>query len=210
VNRPFARASAGAYNRLMAKTLSNMRPLGTPLPEFALPDVTTGRTTGPADFEGKPVLLVMFLSRHCPFVKHIQSKLAEVCNEYVDKGAGVVAICSNDVENYPEDGPEGLRQMAAELDFRFPYLFDESQEVAMSFDAACTPDLFLFDGERALSYRGQFDDSRPANGVPVTGKDLREALDAVLAGRPAPSEQRPSVGCNIKWKAEATGPGARG
>jgi peroxiredoxin len=185
----------------MAKTLSTMLPLGTPAPEFALPDVSTGRTVRLQDFEGKPGLLVMFLSRHCPFVKHIQSQLAQVCNEYVDKGIGAVAICSNDAERYPEDGPEGLRQMAAELDFRFPYLFDESQEVARAFVAACTPDLFLFGADGALVYRGQFDDSRPGNGVPVTGSDLRAALDAVLAGAEVPSEQRPSVGCNIKWKA---------
>jgi peroxiredoxin len=185
----------------MAKTLSTMLPLGTLAPELALPDVSTGRTVRLQDFEGKRGLLVMFLSRHCPFVKHIQSQLAQVGNEYVDKGIGAVAICSNDAESYPEDGPEGLRQMAVELDFQFPYLFDESQEVARAFVAACTPDLFLFGADAALVYRGQFDDSRPGNGVPVTGTDLRAALDAVLAGAEVPSEQRPSVGCNIKWKA---------
>jgi peroxiredoxin len=189
----------------MAKTLSTMLPLGTPAPEFALPDASSGRTVRLHDFEGRPALLVMFLSRHCPFVKHIQAELAKVCNEYVDRGLAAVAICSNDAESYPEDGPEGLRQMAAELNFRFPYLFDESQEVARAFVAACTPDLFLFDADRALVYRGQFDDSRPGNGVPVTGSDLRAALDAVLAGAEVPSEQRPSVGCNIKWRPGVSG-----
>lgn len=178
-----------------------MLPLGTPVPEFSLADVTSGETVAPGEFDDENALLVMFLSRHCPFVKHIQSAVAELCNEYVDRGVGVVAICSNDAESHPEDGPEGLRRMAEELGFNFPYLFDESQEVARSFVAACTPDFFLFGDGRKLEYRGQFDDSRPGNAQPVDGSDLRAALDAVLQGRPAPSEQRPSVGCSIKWKA---------
>jgi peroxiredoxin len=184
----------------MAKTLSSMLPLGTPAPGFSLPDVSTGETVELTDFGDKPALLVMFLSRHCPFVKHVQVKLAEVCNEYVAKGAAVVAICSNDAERYPEDGPQGLREMAAELGFSFPYLFDETQEVAKAYSAACTPDFFLFDAKQRLVYRGQFDESRPGNGIAVTGEDLGRALDAVLDGREAPAEQRPSVGCSIKWK----------
>lgn len=184
----------------MAKTLSTMLPLGTRAADFSLPDVVTGEQVRLDDFKDGKALLVMFLSRHCPFVKHIQARLAEVANEYLERGVGVVAICSNDASTHPDDGPDGLREMAVELGFRFPYLHDESQDVARAYVAACTPDLFLFDEQFALVYRGQFDDSRPGNGLPVTGSDLKAALDAVLAGREVSSNQRPSVGCNIKWR----------
>lgn len=177
-----------------------MLPLGTPAPDFRLQDVTTGEPVSRDDFAESRGLLVMFLCRHCPFVKHIQAKLAEVANEYRGRGVGVVAIGSNDAVKYPQDGPDGLREMAAELGFEFPYLFDETQEVARAYSAACTPDFFLFDGDKRLVYRGQFDSSRPSNDVPVTGEDLSAAMEAVLQGRPVPEEQRPSVGCSIKWK----------
>lgn len=183
-----------------------MLPLGTPVPEFSLPDVISGNKVSTDDFDDDHALLVMFLSRHCPFVKHVQAAVADLANEYVAKGVGVVAICSNDTESHPEDGPEGLRRMAEELGFDFPYLFDESQDVARSFVAACTPDFFLFGGGHKLEYRGQFDGSRPGNEQPIDGSDLRRALDAILQGEPVPAEQRPSVGCNIKWKTrEVTG-----
>jgi thiol-disulfide isomerase/thioredoxin len=181
-------------------TESTMLGLGTPAPDFALPDAVSGSTIHLADFAGKQGLLVMFLCPHCPYVKHIQQSLAALLKEYRAKPLGVVAISSNDVAQFPEDGPEGLRQSALELGFDFPYCYDESQEVAKAYQAACTPDLFLFDAERRLAYRGQFDSSRPKSSEPVTGADLRAALDAVLAGQPVTGEQRPSIGCNIKWK----------
>ncbi|MEX2536050.1 MAG: thioredoxin family protein [Trueperaceae bacterium] len=185
----------------MVDTASTMLPLNTAAPGFALPDVSSGQEVSLSDFEGKQGLLVMFLSQHCPFVKHVQQKVAEVANSYLERGLGVVAIGSNDVERYADDGPENLRKMAAQLGFRFPYLLDETQQVAKAYSAACTPDFFLFDGDLRLAYRGQFDGSRPRNDVPVTGEDLIAAVDAVLAGRPVAPDQRPSVGCNIKWKA---------
>lgn len=184
----------------MADTSSTMMPLGTPAPDFTLSDVTSGKQVRRADFEGASGLLVIFLSRHCPFVKHVQEKLAEVCNSYLQEGLGVVAICSNDTEKYPGDGPDNMREQAREVGFRFPYLFDESQEVARAYGAACTPDFFLFDDELKLAYRGQFDSSRPSNDIPVTGAHLVRAIEAVLAGDPVPAEQVPSMGCNIKWK----------
>ncbi len=174
--------------------------LGTPAPDIALPDTVSGRTIRLADFAGKQGLLVMFLCTHCPYVKHIQRGLAALLKEYRAKPLGVVAISSNDVEQFPEDSPEGLRRSALDLGFDFPYCYDESQQVARAYQAACTPDLFLFDSHQRLAYRGQFDSSRPKNSEPVTGADLRAALDAVLAGRPVSAEQRPSIGCNIKWK----------
>src|SRR5690349_5805878 len=183
----------------MVKTLSTMLELGTAAPEFNLPDVVSGQTISLESFEGDPALLVMFICRHCPFVKHVQEELARIGVDYDGRGLGIVAISSNDVATHPDDAPEHLRAMAEELDFRFPYCFDETQEVAKAFTAACTPDFFLFDRERALVYRGQLDDSRPDSGRPVTGRDLRAAIDAVLAGRPVASDQRPSIGCNIKW-----------
>lgn len=178
---------------------SNMLALGTAAPQFSLRDVVGGGTVSLADFEGKP-LLVVFLSRHCPYVKHIQAKLAEVANEYQRKGVGVVAIGANDAETYPDDAPDSLAEQAREVGFEFPYLFDETQGVAKAFSAACTPDFFLFDRDHQLAYRGQFDSSRPRNDEPVTGSDLTAALDAVLSGQPAPAVQRPSMGCSIKWK----------
>jgi peroxiredoxin len=184
----------------MAATESTMLGLGTPAPDFALPDAVSGRTIRLSDFTGKQGLLVMFLCPHCPYVKHIQQALAALLAEYRRKPLGVVAISSNDVEQFPEDGPEGIRQSALDLGFDFPYCYDKSQEVAKAYQAACTPDFFLFDDQRRLAYRGQFDSSRPKNTEPITGADLRGALDAVLAGKPVSSGQRPSIGCNIKWK----------
>ncbi len=183
----------------MARTPSTMLPLGTEAPSFSLPD-TDGEIVSLEDFEGAPGLLVMFLCNHCPFVKHLREGLAEFGREYLKRGLGIVAINSNDVERYPADSPEMMAREVAEAGYPFPYLFDETQEVAKAYRAACTPDFFLFDGDRGLVYRGQFDDSRPDNGVPVTGKDLKAAADAVLEGKPVPEEQKPSLGCNIKWK----------
>jgi peroxiredoxin len=177
-----------------------MLPLGTPAPEFSLPDVRTGRSVRLADLADKPALLVMFICRHCPYVKHVEGELARLGQDYAAKGAALVAISANDAANYPDDSPESLAEQADKAGFVFPYLYDESQAVARAYAAACTPDFFLFDKARKLAYRGQLDDSRPGNGKPVTGRDLRAALDAVLADRPAPSDQRPSAGCNIKWK----------
>jgi len=176
-----------------------MLELGTPAPPFSLPD-TDGRTVSLADYVGAPALLVMFICNHCPYVKHLRAALAELGREYSARGVGIVAVSANDAERYPADAPEMMRREKAEAGYTFPYLFDESQQVAKAYRAACTPDFFLFDGERRLVYRGQFDDSRPANGRPVTGRDLRAALDAVLAGEAVPAEQVPSIGCNIKWR----------
>lgn len=169
-------------------------------PDFSLPDVTSGRTVCREDFAGRDVLLVMFLSRHCPYVKHIEKELARLSRDYARKNVGIVAISSNDADQYPDDAPSGLALQAREAGFGFPYLYDETQTVAKSFAAACTPDFFLFDKGRRLIYRGQLDDSRPGNNKPVTGKDLRTALDTTLMGQPVPTTQRPSTGCNIKWK----------
>jgi peroxiredoxin len=172
--------------------------LGAPLPSFSLPDFN-GRIVSDAEFKGAPALLVAFICKHCPFVRHIRQEFSKFTKDYEAKGLKVVAIASNDTTEFPEDGPEGMKEEAAEANYTFPYLFDEKQEVARAFMAACTPDFFLFDGNRRLVYRGQFDGSRPNSGVPVTGADLRAAADAVLAGRPVPEPQRPSLGCNIKW-----------
>jgi peroxiredoxin len=175
-----------------------MLDLGTSLPSFSLPDLT-GRTVSDADFKGGSALLVAFICKHCPFVKHIRPEFARFAKEYQAKGLEIVAIASNSVKEFPEDGPEGMKEEAAEAGYAFPYLFDDTQKVASAFHAACTPDFFLFDREGRLAYRGQFDDSRPGKDVPVTGADLRAATDAVLAGKPASTTQRPSMGCNIKW-----------
>ena len=182
----------------MARTPSNMLALGTRCPDFALPD-TDHKTVSRQDFAGKP-LLVMFICNHCPFVIHIRSELAALGRDYIPNGLAIVAINSNDVVQYPDDSPEKMKIEKENAGYKFPYLFDESQSVALSFKAACTPDIYLFDGEHKLVYRGQLDDSRPSNGVPVTGKDLRAAIDAVLAKKAVPHEQKPSLGCNIKWK----------
>ena len=185
----------------MALTESTMElELGTEAPGFALRDVVTGKTMRRDDLRGQKGLLVMFICAHCPYVKHVEKGLAALSVDYQGKPISIVGISSNDAENYPDDAPEGLKAQAQRLGFRFPYLYDETQEVARAYRAACTPDLFLFDGDLKLVYRGQFDASRPGNGVPVTGQDLRAALDALLAGKPVPTEQRPSIGCNIKWK----------
>jgi peroxiredoxin len=184
----------------MAQTASTMMlPPGAPAPSFALAD-TSGRSWSLAGLAGSPALLVAFICNHCPFVKHVRAGFTALATEYQARGVTVVAIASNDAQAYPEDGPGGMVAEVKEAGYTFPYLFDETQEVAKAYGAACTPDFFLFDRERRLFYRGQMDGSRPGNGVPVTGEDLRNALDAVLEGRPAPEVQRPSLGCNIKWR----------
>ena len=175
-----------------------MLALGTTMPAFNLPDFSGG-TVSSASLAGRPALIA-FICHHCPFVRHVRQEFARFATEYQARGLSIVAINSNDVEAFPEDGPAGMRQEANEVGYRFPYLFDEGQDVAKAFRAACTPDLFLFDAQGSLVYRGQFDDSRPRSAVPVTGSDLRAAADAVLEGRPAPAIQKPSLGCNIKWK----------
>ena len=177
-----------------------MLTLGTKAPLFRLPD-PHGKRVSLDDFKGAPALLVVFMCNHCPYVKHIRSRFAELAKEYQAKGVGVVGINSNDVVSYPEDAPAKMAEESKQASYTFPYLYDESQDVAKAYRAACTPDFYLFDRDRRLVYRGQFDDSRPGSGRPVTGADLRAALDAVLAGRPVPGNQRPSLGCNIKWKA---------
>jgi len=185
----------------MSRTLSTMLELGTIAPDFALPDVVSGQTVSLETFSGKKALWVMFICRHCPFVKHVQQELARLGSDYVNKEVGIVAISSNDAASFPEDSPSSLKQMAQELDFKFPFCYDESQETAKAYAAACTPDFYLFNEARQLVYRGQLDDSRPGNDLPVTGRDLRAALDAVLGDRPVDGNQRASIGCDIKWKA---------
>jgi len=183
----------------MALTPSTMLPLGTPAPDFALPD-TDGRVVKLSDFAGKQAMLVIFMCNHCPFVVHVADHLAKLGKEYQAKNVGVVAINANDAVKYPDDSPAKMKDEKANRGYSFPYLFDETQEVARAYHAACTPDFFLFDRDRKLAYRGQLDDSRPNSGAPVTGKDLRAAMDAVLAGKKPDEPQRPSSGCNIKWK----------
>ncbi|MBD1934204.1 MULTISPECIES: thioredoxin family protein [Cyanophyceae] len=183
----------------MARVASTMLPLGTLAPDFQLPDVF-GETISLATMKGKQGLLVMFICKHCPFVKHVEAQLAQIGKDYENKNLGIVAISANDASNYPDDAPDQLQAMAKELGFTFPLCYDETQETAKAYTAACTPDFFLFDGNRSLVYRGQLDDSRPGNDKPVTGQDLRNAIDAVLAGKPISDMQKPSIGCNIKWK----------
>ncbi|MCA8988763.1 MAG: thioredoxin family protein, partial [Planctomycetaceae bacterium] len=183
----------------MVKTASTMLPIGTAAPNFELPN-TDGKLFSLSQVNSGQPLLVMFICNHCPFVLHLQSALAEFADEYQAKGLAVVAISSNDVSTHPDDSPDKMKTMAAASGWNFPYLYDESQSVAKAYHAACTPDFFLFDQSHRLAYRGQFDSSRPGNGQPVTGADLRLAADAVLAGEPVSAEQRPSIGCNIKWK----------
>lgn len=177
-----------------------MAGLGTAAPEFTLPDVVSGKTVNLASFAGKKGLLVIFISRHCPYVQHVKHELARLGKDYRDKDMAIVAISSNYVPPYPDDSPESLREMAVELAVEFPICYDESQEIAKAYQAACTPDFFLYDESRRLVYRGQLDGSRPKNNIPVTGADLRAAMDALLTGRPIPDPQRPSLGCNIKWR----------
>lgn len=184
----------------MVRTASTMLPLGTQAPEFALPRVDTGKVVALRDLAGAPATLVIFLCAHCPYVKHIAPTLAKLTTEYLKPGVAIVGIASNDASAYPDDAPDALAKDAAERGYQFPYLYDESQAVAKSYHAACTPDFFLFDRERRLAYRGQFDASRPKNDRPVTGADLRAALEAVLGAQPVPEPQYPSIGCNIKWK----------
>jgi peroxiredoxin len=184
----------------MAHTESSMLPLGTEAPDFELPDVVSGRTIGLDDFAGKKALLVMFICRHCPYVKHVENELSKLGLDYKDQSLGMLAISSNDAGAYPDDSPENLKRMANELNFVFPYCYDQSQDVARAYTAACTPDFFLFDENRKLVYRGQLDDSRPRNSLPVTGNDLRSAIDAVLSDGVVDPNQKPSLGCNIKWR----------
>ncbi len=184
----------------MALTPSSMLALGTAAPDFSLTDTVTGRRVSLSDFKNKTSLLVMFICNHCPFVKHVQSGLVALGKDYEPKDVGIVAISANDPTSHPGDAPDKMAAEAKKQGYRFPYLFDETQDVARAYHATCTPDFFLFDKGRRLVYRGQLDASRPDNGVPVTGKDLRAAIDASIAGKPVPAEQKPSVGCNIKWR----------
>ncbi len=184
----------------MALTPSTMLALGTAAPDFSLPDVKTGKTVSLKDFADKKALLVMFICRHCPYVQHIKDELSKLGRDYAGKDAALVGISSNDAANYPDDSPASLKAFAEEQKFAFPLLYDETQNLAKAYTAACTPDFFLLDKNRRLVYRGQLDESRPGNGKPVTGRDLRAALEAVVADKAVPAEQKPSIGCNIKWK----------
>ncbi len=184
----------------MAATLSQMLELGTPAPDFSLPDVVSGRTISLDTFGGSKALLVMFICRHCPYVQHIQNEIARIGRDYGSRNVGIVAINSNDAEAYPDDSPASLVEMSRELGLTFPMCYDESQETAKAYSAACTPEFYVFDKSRHLVYRGQLDDSRRGNEIPVTGKHVRAALDAVLSGRQVDPDQKPSIGCNIKWK----------
>jgi peroxiredoxin len=184
----------------MALTPSTMLPLGTRAPDFQLPNVVTGELVSLETFNPSKALLVMFICQHCPFVQHIRSELIKLGKDYKNKGLNIIAISSNDIEHYPKDAPEALKAMALEMKLAYPLCFDETQTIAKAYEASCTPDFYLFDQDRYLVYRGQLDDSRPGNSVPVTGKDLRAAIKAVLAGKPVSELQRPSIGCNIKWK----------
>ena len=184
----------------MARTESRMIDLGTRAPDFSLPDPSTGKTVSLDDFPQAKGYVIAFICNHCPFVQLIRHEFARFGREYTDKGLAVIAINSNDADNFPEDSPEKMQDDARRFGYTFPYLFDETQEVAKAYDAACTPDFYLFDADRKLVYRGQFDDARPGSDAPVTGADLRAASDALLAGRPAPEPQKASLGCNIKWR----------
>ncbi|MFN0157337.1 MAG: thioredoxin family protein [Bacteroidota bacterium] len=184
----------------MSRTLSTMLDLGTPAPDFNLPDVVSGKMISLATFKDKKALLVMFICRHCPYVKHVQDELVRIGKDYGSRDVGIVAISSNDAESYPDDSPASLKEMTLELGFSFPLCYDETQEIARAYNAACTPDFYLFDKSMRLVYRGQLDDSRRGNDIPVTGMDLRAALDALQSGKPVDPNQRPNIGCNIKWK----------
>ncbi len=184
----------------MVETPSKMVELGSPAPSFSLPDTVSGRELSLDDVRGPRGALLMFICNHCPFVKHVRGELARLGRDYADSGIGIAAISANDADSYPQDGPEMMKREAAEAGYVFPYLHDESQRTARAYGAACTPDFFLFNSEMKLVYRGQLDDSRPGNDAPADGSDLRAALDALLAGEPIPPEQKPSIGCNIKWR----------
>lgn len=184
----------------MAKTPSTMVELGTKAPDFQLPDAVSGDVIGLSDVRSDVATVVMFICNHCPFVKHIHSEMVKLPADYQAKGVSFVAISSNDVANYPEDSPEKMKELFQSLGIDHPYLYDESQEVAKAYHAACTPDFFIYDRELKLAYRGQLDGSRPGNGVPVTGEDMRAALDALIAGQQVAEDQQPSIGCNIKWR----------
>ena len=189
----------------MALTPSTMLPLGTPAPDFCLPDVVSNDVRSYADIAGSQATVVMFICNHCPYVVHVRSQLVALASDYLPRSVGFVAISANDAAHYPEDGPEAMRALAQAENFPFPYLYDESQQVAQAYQAACTPDFYVFDSHRRCVYRGQLDGSRPGNGLPVTGEDLRAALNQLLAGAAVSADQQPSVGCNIKWKAAVTG-----
>lgn len=184
----------------MSLTPSTMLPLGTTAPDFQLPDTVSGGQVALAEVRGKAATVVMFICNHCPYVKHVQGQLVALARDYHRRGVGFVAISANDVDNYPEDGPQQMKAEAEAHAYPFPYLYDETQEVALAYRAACTPDFFVFGADLNCAYRGQLDESRPGNGQPCDGRDLRAALDALLAGEPVPAQQQPSVGCNIKWK----------
>lgn len=184
----------------MARTLSNMIPLGTLAPDFTLPDTVSGKTVSLQELKSDKATLIMFICNHCPFVKHVDEQLVALGKEYQAKGVSVVAISSNDVENYPQDGPELMKQEAVQVGYTFPYLYDATQKVAKAYDAACTPDFYVFDKDLKCAYRGQLDSSRPGNGQPVTGADLKAALDEILTGQAVSAPQIPSVGCGIKWR----------
>ena len=183
----------------MARTPSTMLELGIQAPTFELPEPATGKNIALAQLSDKPILIA-FISNHCPYVINLKEALVDFANEYQEKGLHLIAINANDVENYPDDSPDKMVDDVKQYGYKFPYLFDESQEIAKAYQAACTPDFFMFDKEHKLYYRGQFDDSRPKNDEPVTGKDMRSAADALLVGQNAPAEQKASLGCNIKWK----------
>jgi len=184
----------------MAATESNMVPIGTEAPSFSLIEVVSGKTYSLDELKSNIATVIMFICNHCPYVKHINHKLVEISDYYIGKGISFIGINSNDIVNYPEDSPENMKIKAKELGYKFPYLFDETQEVAKAYNAACTPDFYIFDKDLKLVYRGQFDDSRPGNNIPVTGRDLSEALESILNNEPISFEQKPSIGCNIKWK----------
>jgi peroxiredoxin len=184
----------------MAETLSTMLTLGTRVPAFSLQNAEDGRTVSPEDYADSSALLVMFICNHCPFVKHVIDGVTKLAADYLPRDVGIIAINSNDRVGYPQDAPDNMKRLAEELGWGFPFVFDETQEVAKAFRAACTPDFFLFDAAGQLAYRGELDESRPGNGIPVTGSDLRAAIDAVLAGEPVGEDQKASIGCNIKWR----------
>jgi len=184
----------------LARTPSNMIPLGTKAPDFTLLDVVSGETKSLSELKSDRATVIMFICNHCPFVKHVLDGILQMAHDYIPRGVSFIAINANDYEAYPDDSPDNMKKLAQEKSFPFVYLVDETQEVARAYEAACTPDFYVFDGELSLVYRGQLDDARPGNEVPVTGKDIRAALDALLSGQPVSDQQKPSIGCNIKWK----------